>query len=195
MNINDINDDIKVPKNIWLSIFKHQMKLAQKYSEIEGMGDLLETLDNNINTIKGQKWIKDFAWRVTEELAEAQEAYDIGHDDHFHEELIDALHFLVELTIISGHVNYKPQVQKYIKYESNLWDVVYELGLMCNCLKNKPWKQSHMLTDKAKFTMHLNRAWVNFITTLYALNLKDEDIFKIYFKKNRVNQFRIRSKY
>jgi len=203
MNINDIKDTEEIPKNIWEAIFKKQLEVARKYQDIEGMGDLLDR-DDNIQTSNGQKWIKDFAWRTTEELAEAYEAvYQINGDTnaetyqellkHFKEELIDALHFLVEMTIIANHVNFKPHVVE--DEYPNPWKVVYELGLMCNTLKNKPWKQSQMLTDQTQFTKHLNNAWTNFYALLRKEVGSDEDIYNFYFKKNEVNKFRIRSKY
>jgi len=207
MNINNIKLEDKVfsdRKEIWVEIFKKQMALAEKYRDIEGMGDLLETTNDNVNTLKGQKWIKDFAWRVTEELAEAEEALTLIDEksnnsvenealtEHYKEELIDALHFLVELTIIAGHANYLPQAPDSIQEP---WDVVYELGLMCNTLKNKPWKQTQMLTDIPKFTLYLNNAW----KALYGILIQDigddQTIYNYYFKKNEVNKFRQRSKY
>jgi len=196
MNINDVTESINVPrtsKEIWVEIFKKQTELALKYKDIEKMGDLLDTTDNNINTAKGQKWIKDFAWRVTEELAEAYEARFVD-EVHYKEELIDALHFLVELTIIAGHRNYKP-TQFTDKYIPEAWDIVYQLGLMCNTLKNKPWKQTQMLTDKELFTKHLDFAWSYMYTLLLKELGRDEEIYLYYFKKNKVNQFRQRSKY
>jgi len=209
MNISDVKDTEKIPEDIWKEIFSKQMELAQKYKDIEGMGNLLETIDNNINTSKGQKWIKDFAWRVTEELAEAQEAHELmeehlSHEEggpnasdyytHYLEELIDALHFLVELTIIAGYVNFQP-TSSVTPGTTEPWDVVFPLGLMCNTLKNKPWKQTQMLTDRSDFEMYLNRAWDYLIALFRQEKLKNEDIYNLYFKKNSVNQFRIRSKY
>jgi dimeric dUTPase (all-alpha-NTP-PPase superfamily) len=205
MNINDFELIEEVPKNIWEAIFAKQMAVAQKYKDIENMGSLLEEKDN-INTANGQKWIKDFSWRVTEELAEAREAIlamsEVNPDDkelldqyekHYTEELIDALHFLTELSIIAGYdYNIVPEAEKV----ENEWDVVYQLGLMCNCLKNKPWKQTQMLTDKPKFEGYLKRTWAKMYGVLkFMSNMTDADIFNLYFKKNEVNKFRIRSKY
>lgn len=194
MNINDVTENIEVPENIWDAIFEKQIELAKKYSEIEGMGDLLYTVENNINTAKGQKWIKDFAWRFTEELAEAYEAKD-EDEEHYAEELIDALHFLVEMTIIAGYDEKIVTAYNIVGTEPLPWHSIYMLGLMCNTLKNKPWKQTQMLTDKPKFEKLLGLTWSNF---KYLLNNElgpDEVIFLYYFKKNAVNQFRQRSKY
>jgi len=203
MNIKDINETIEIPKAIWETIFKKQESLIEKYKEIEGMPTNVMSLDN-INTKRGQIMLKDFAWRVTEELAEAYETIpnmstcdiDEGQDfiEHFKEELIDALHFLVELTLLAGHVNFKPK-RINTPTVNNPWNVVYHLGLMCNTLKNKPWKQTQMLTDREKFTHHLDLAWSNFYELLQQEVGSDTDIYQYYFKKNKVNQFRQRSNY
>jgi dimeric dUTPase (all-alpha-NTP-PPase superfamily) len=202
MNIKDVSEEIKIPDNIWIEIFNKQWELAQKYKEIESMGTLLETTEHNIDTAVGQRWIKDFCWRVTEELAEAQEASiiyaDIGDEDallHYKEELIDALHFLVEMTQIAG---YDYTIAKYtmsIDSSMSTWsDVVYSMGLMCNTLKNKPWKQTQMLTDRNKFKGYLEDTWDHMINLLLS-RMDEEEIYLFYFKKNKVNQFRQRSKY
>lgn len=215
MNINDFRSPTTRPGTfdaIWEEIFKKQMSLAKKYMKIEDMGNLFETLDTNVDTAKGQRWIKDFAWRVTEELAEAFEALETEVDpedkdydkiiidcvEHYKEELADALHFLVELTIIAGH-NYEILINlKEKKYElkhTTAWPTIYNLGLMCNTLKNKPWKQTQMLTDRVMFEKYLITTWQVFIMLLtFSMGTK-EDIYDYYFKKNEVNQFRQRSKY
>lgn len=200
MNINDIEKPEDVPQDfdtVISNIFEKQNEIALKYAEIEGMGDLLQTIENNVDTAKGQKWIKDFAWRVTEELAEAFES--VEHKDHFIEELIDGIHFLTELSIIAG---FKPaDIREKDVYSApygthdNGWEVVYNLGIMCNCLKNKPWKQTQMLTDRPKFFGLLKKVWSEYLFLLRGNSLSWGDVWVYYFKKNEVNKFRIRSKY
>lgn len=206
MNINDFDKPEEMPENIWKAIFDKQRELAEKYKVIEGMGTLLEEKDN-INTAFGQKWIKDFSWRVTEEITEALEAKKLLDPDsdeldtsqeylHYTEEMIDALHFLTELTIIAGYDEklFTGSVLPELT-EDNEWEIVYQLGLMCNCLKNKPWKQTQMFTDKPKFEKYLRQAWLSYIVVMYEQDISIQDIYNLYFKKNSVNQFRIRSKY
>jgi len=209
MNINNVSTPTEVPEDIWKAIFDKQWELAKKYEDIEDMGTLLFDLETNIDTANGQKWIKDFAWRVTEELTEAQEAIQLFTDaaedkdyplantclQHYVEELIDALHFLTELTLIAG---YREEIIEDVWPDSDNtlgWEnVVYYLGLMCNCLKNKPWKQTQMLTDRVKFKTYLDNAWFSLLSVL-AQRVNKDQVYLYYFKKNAVNQFRIRSKY
>jgi len=204
LNINDVEDPKDIPDDIWEAIFIKQNELAEKYSDIEGMGDLLQTKKNNINTAKGQKWLKDFAWRVTEEIAEAWEAYDMIEepDDqyqlHFKEELADALHFLVELTIIAGYdESIVPPIEGTVLADEDTepWSTIYNMGLMCNTLKNKPWKQTQMLTDRNEFEKYLKKTWEQFSKLIYYHIGEEDEIYNFYFKKNAVNKFRQRSKY
>lgn len=199
MNINNVTENIEVPdtfEGIWKSIFAKQTELLEKYKEIEKMPDNILELDN-INTQRGQILIKDFAWRVTEELAEAWEAKEIN-EEHFKEELADALHFLVELTIIAGYNStflVNPEGALIADKDTEAWAIVYNLGLMCNTLKNKPWKQSQMLTDEPKFKEYLQKAWLALLKLLYWYMGSYNQIYLYYFKKHKVNEFRVRSKY
>ncbi len=95
------------------AIFEHQHKLAVKFNEIEDRNGLLicKDIPVNLHDRFGQDRLKSFAWRVTEELAEAMgclknRAWKLTHyqtdEDHYYEEIIDALHFFVELMILSG---------------------------------------------------------------------------------------------
>lgn len=216
MNVNDIKSE-EVPQDIWKAIFEKQLQLAHKYTDIEEMGDLLETTDSNVDTQKGQIWIKDFSWRVTEELTEADEALKemnkivhVTEEDeqkevellqHYQEELIDGLHFLTELSIIAGFDEMLVYTSSkfnevFVDFPAESYDVIYHLGLMCNCLKNKKWKQSQMLTDRPKFINYLMMVWASMISLLESAGLdSNEKIYDIYTRKNGVNNFRIRSKY
>ncbi len=205
MNINDFDKPNEYPLDLIKAMFDKQQELAIKYQEIEKMGNLLKETHLNIDTANGQKWIKDFAWRVTEEICEAKEAYEFAlqneddkdcfdiHYDHYIEELIDALHFLIELTIISGY-NHLIVPRNY-QETKEIFEPVYYLGLMCNCLKNKPWKQSQMLTDRPKFESYLEKTWSALLGIFNDEGLSLKEVYDYYFKKNAVNQFRQRSKY
>ena len=217
VNINDFKDADKIPDDITKAIFEHQMTLAKKYVEIENMGTLLEgDRSLNIQTKEGQLWIKEFAWRVTEELCESIEpvientdTLTEEHEKHYKEELADALHFFVEMCIIAGvEANELVKIEGIpmeadialddiglMELQARHFDVVYYLGLMCNTLKNKRWKQSQIMTDIPKFKKYLILAWVSLITCFKEAQMTDADIYNFYHKKNEVNQFRQRSKY
>jgi hypothetical protein len=126
LNINDIEAG-ECQVNSLADIFEHQHALYLKYKEIEGMDWEGDTV--SIHTLNGQRWLKDFLWRTTEELTESYESLmaaadendswregvdgaivrvegnkeaQAGHRDHCTEELADALHFFVEFCILAG---------------------------------------------------------------------------------------------
>lgn len=216
MNITHaIKENVKGDKLI--AIFNRQKELMEKYHDIEKRSGLLQTEECpiNLDDKRGQARIKDFAWRVTEEVGEALESFVYEHNElHFKEELIDGLHFLTELTILSG-LNETEIIEgeegKYLETLVNGWEEVWKyssptidtlvtkfichLGMMCNCLKNKPWKQSHMRTDKNNFYDLLKKVWKDYIALLVYANMDAEAITEIYLKKSQVNKFRQRSNY
>lgn len=257
MNIKDsVSEEIKGCKLI--AIFNRQEELMEKYHHIEAKSGLCQTEDCpvNLHDMRGQARLKDFSWRVTEEVAEAMEAlpqiarlieeqdnldiltmnkeeyYDKmlkisqeieDHLLHFKEELVDALHFLTEKTILEGlkpnslvtlvetltHIEYVEDTEDYLDYlfrvaetiapirglEEEYADFITHLGLTCNCLKNKPWKQSQMATDTQKYFTQASKTWVHFIRLLIVSGLSPQSTADFYLKKSQVNKFRQRSNY
>ena len=200
------------------AIFTRQKSLMDKYHDIELKSGLMQTEDCpvNLDDKRGQARIKDFSWRVTEELGEALDAK--ATKDHYQEELIDGLHFLTELTILAGkdYHNLLPEgtalyskdrledlvenAKECISQNGdnlNYWvsKFIENLGMMCNCLKNKPWKQSMMKTDRNAFYGRLAEVWVLYITILVVSGMDADSIVTTYLKKSQVNKFRIRSAY
>ena len=202
------------------AIFNRQKELMDKYHDIEKRSGLLQTEDCpiNLDDKKGQARIKDFSWRIIEEVGEALDAYYARDDVHFVEELIDGLHFLTELTILSGFdlcEKYKVKEGEIntdgldilfvegkhrritkgdIRITQDVTELVMQLGMMCNCLKNKPWKQTNMLTDKENFYKHLEEVWKVYFSLL-SVKMFANDIVNVYMKKSQVNKFRQRSNY
>jgi len=200
MNIENVeSNEINVQEPM-KKIFDKQLELMNKYKEIEG----LPTWPLNLDLFEHQKIIKDFKQRGMEEIAEAIEAFRQGEDLHFKEELIDALHFFVELNILSGkYCDFFLEEEKKVKGGKLSIQTIYynygvlaeKYGLLCNTLKNKPWKQTQMRTDQTKFYTLLKKAFNQFKVFLHSCGLTNDDIYNLYFRKHKVNEFRIRSKY
>jgi len=210
MNINDFDAPEFTPD--WLKdIFERQTQLIEKYAEIEGM----PTYPFSPHTREGQKWFKDFMWRVTEEIGESYEAYaenlktddpeqSKAHATHQLEELIDALHFLVELVILTGKDwewarDQLDNAEVILPADATMgdayWLPVYWLGMVGNTLKNKPWKQTEMPTDENKFYTNLGRAFTSLFITMACIGADEPKVYDFYTRKHQVNQFRQRSKY
>ena len=210
MNITHAKKE-KTNKESLRAIFDRQKELMEKYHDIEFKSGLMQTEDCpvNLDDKRGQARIKDFSWRITEEVGEALDAIENESGEsallHFHEELVDGLHFLTEMTILTGYDLPEYTTLKDLIEEGSYRDCytlndlvsdhVMYLGMMCNCLKNKPWKQSMMKTNKENFYKHLKLVWSNYIAILTFQDLTEEEITDLYLRKSQVNQFRQRSNY
>jgi len=139
MNIEDVGGiEIREGEDKLDAIFARQKELMEKYHEIEKASGLLQTeeIPVDMDSPAGQARLKDFAWRVTEELGEAM-----------------------------------------------------------NCLKQKPWKQTHMETDTIHYMEEIVDAFHFFIELCILSGLNADDLTIFYLKKSEVNKFRQRSKY
>ena len=210
MNITHAKKE-KTNKESLRAIFDRQKELMEKYHDIEFKSGLMQTEDCpvNLDDKRGQARIKDFAWRITEEVGEALDAITNESGEsallHFHEELVDGLHFLTEMTILTGYDLPEYTTLKDLIEEGSYRDCytlndlvsdhVMYLVMMCNCLKNKPWKQSMMKTNKENFYKHLKLVWSNYVAILTSQDLTEEEITDLYLRKSQVNQFRQRSNY
>lgn len=202
MNITHIKDSsIDVPENLIEGIFARQMELHMKYKEIEhksGIG--LAIVQGRPFSTDDPRWqyvIKDFAWRVTEEMAEAMEAHLLAHHLHETEELIDALHFYTELLIIVGIDS--DLIEGVLKrtHTYNFWSPVYMLGIACNFLKQKPWKSTHVVADSKRFRKKLVQGYIALINVILDRETIGDmhNLYMVYYKKSLVNQFRQDSNY
>ena len=210
MNITHAKKE-KTNKESLRAIFDRQKELMEKYHDIEFKSGLMQTEDCpvNLDDKRGQARIKDFSWRITEEVGESLDAITNESGEsallHFHEELVDGLHFLTEMTILTGYDLPEYTTLKDLIEEGSyrncytlndlVSDHVMYLGMMCNCLKNKPWKQSMMKTNKENFYKHLKLVWSNYVAILTSQDLTEEEITDLYLRKSQVNQFRQRSNY
>jgi dUTPase len=232
VNITDFN--VPIPEgDMLVTIFNHQRNLMDRYHPIEEANIGRSIYCTGVRDSSGKaKWFfagpldihnrtaqsrfKEFAWRITEEITEATLA--IGDETHYQEELIDALHFSVELMCLCGiseddlvchisatgrdkledlfsysHVKTDPSsiVLKILAYET-----VEKLGEACNRLKLKPWKTTAVLTDEKAFRQSLIEFFSNkLIALMKASGFDAKTLTACYLNKNAVNQFRIGSKY
>ncbi|MCK5614549.1 dUTP diphosphatase [Candidatus Pacearchaeota archaeon] len=204
MNNQEIYDQL--PTNLLEAIFEKQAESLAKYISIESASELLYTrkVPVNLQCRFGQAQLKDYAWRFTEELGEAAEAFNKSSIEDFHEELIDALHFLVGICILSDiwpkdlggdliDVPILPNTAR--ETESLIFRPIARLSLTMNCLKNKPWKQKHIDTDILKYREYLINTFHLFINTLFIQGLHPRDIYFAYCKKNKTNEKRREEKY
>lgn len=108
---------------------------------------------------------------------------------------------LLDVSVSDEQVKYLPGAKFYsdVLVEEDsckcLWDITYSLNISRNCLKNKPWKQTGVMTNEVLYQSKLVESFVSLIGYFSLLSITPEELYYIYFKKNKVNQFRIESKY
>ena len=237
MNIEDVKNAIVCPPVIIPTIFKLQYELMLKYEYIEkNNGIHVPKLPGHLDDRKIQYRLKDMFWRFTEEICEAAEEIElhpnafIGLTDwqkewagnsslrHFFEELVDALHFLTEASIIADisserierslsevilptdpegiiSINQTDPRSLVRQSDSIFFTLIRSVGLAANCLKNKPWKVSEMPTDINRFQEYLYQVWKDFFRMWAALGGSAKMLYILYAKKHTVNAWRQKTKY
>jgi len=238
VNVDDFKD-IEVPEGDKLElIFNRQRELMNKYHSVEeaNVGHKIPSSADEYGPHCGpldlqdrasQLQLKSFAWRITEEITEATLCLVSNEVDktHYQEELIDALHFTVEMLIMSGLDERTPFVKRLTDKVDRLyvlfsligeWDsgeldlnnavdqielrklaynFLEKIGEACNYLKLKPWKTTAMLTDVAAYRSCMKESFVQLIALLKASSFDSDSLVLMYLQKHSVNAFRIRSRY
>lgn len=229
MNVKDFDIEIP-PGDMMQTIFSHQRSLMDKYHSIEekNVGQPVPSAPSQYGPHSGaldiqdracQLHLKSFAWRITEELTEATLCLDgTPHFDevHYLEEIVDALHFSIELYAMSGcdtegrigvdtlefmfHAsNVDPVDLRYNGGQEKMRSIVYtcieKLGEGMNRLKLKPWKTTAQLTDIELYKGSITQFLLRFIDVAKASGFTARTLCAMYLNKNAVNQFRIRTNY
>lgn len=210
MDARDITETFELGgQPLTTALLREQDGLMNKYKEIEK----LPTWPLHLDIRENQTIIKDYIARVTEELVEAEEymrRINLGEDnlqELMQEELIDALHFYIDVILLVGKDKVRwdmeqsnIQMHEPIGLPFGLSDccneITYYLFVARNQLKNKPWKQSELPTDKEAFYEWVALAGQWFNIMFYAtLGWTKAEIYSNYMKKHTINVFRQDSKY
>jgi dimeric dUTPase (all-alpha-NTP-PPase superfamily) len=83
--------------------------------------------------------------------------------------------------------------QEYLK--SLIFRVIVELVEAADCLKNKLWKQTEVITDVEHFHEELVDGLHFYIELCIVLGIDASKLFELYFKKQEVNKWRQATKY
>lgn len=146
--------------------------------------------------------IKESAWRLTEELAEVIEANQFKKEENIREEMVDCLHFLIELSIISYFDSPTPTeetpcwLDKVFEEMSiaaagteggSLAEVIMRLGMSMNLLKNRPWKKTETPVYIIEYHGRLATLWQAFIVMCITVGFTSQTLYEGYFAKHQVN--------
>lgn len=108
--------------------------------------------------------------------------------------LSDSIMKGIDINLLKGGSNYN--ASEYLhSYREILWSITYHLNISRNFLRNKPWKQSQVFVNEQAYQEEVINSFIYLMGFLAYLGLTPKDIFYIYYKKNQVNRFRIKSKY
>ena len=198
--------EIKV-KNLIKSfedLYKYAKKQFIEYEKIEGIDNWKE-YSFSIDCSQDQLKFKDMLQiRCIEELTEATHALD--NEEHFYEEVTDSLNFFLSAYImldVDFNKLENPEniltgykcVWSHSQIKLLFYNIVDDIGDLCNLLKNRPWSQSNYLVSMYDFDIRLNKLWKTYWSVLSDLGLDKEDIFNMFEKKYQVNKWRIKTGY
>lgn len=178
-------------------IFEHQRQLMNKFHHIEvsnlperGFPDYDIPLD--LNNMRAQLRLKEFAARITEELVESKSAEDVAKAK---EEVIDAFHFLIEFYILIGidatTLKQADPIPDFFTGDTFTTVMAQLWGLM-NTLRYRPWKQKQPdPIHVGQFVQGCLGLWHRFTDIFVELDMTPDEVYAVYIGKNEVNHSRI----
>lgn len=209
MNTTEIK--IKGIINSFDDLYKYAKKQFLEYEKIEGIDDW-EEYDFSIDCSNDQMKFKDMLQiRCIEELTEATHALD--NKEHFYEEITDALNFFLSAYCMLGvdlHLFKNPEqmFDSFLRVKIDIdnhfdtylmknmfYDIVDDIGDLCNLLKNRPWAQSNYLVSMFDFDIRLHKLWETFWHVIATLIKTKEEVFEMFERKYLVNKWRINTGY
>ena len=75
------------------------------------------------------------------------------------------------------------------------WELSYHLSVARNYLKNKPWKQTGVMTDEQRYQEEVVIAFLELLGYFRYIGFTAESLLQLRYKKHLVCEFRIRSHY
>lgn len=181
-------------------IFLRQTELTNQFLRIErdnGLGDYHHIPFDVTNTY-AQKQLRATAWYMVEEIGEVLTA----PLETQQEEVIDVLHFLVELLICSGitpeqiYPASKDKLSDLFLNHSHIYEnsceyLIETLAIAVHHLKAKPWKANPKETLVTIYQNDLVQVLFAFIEFAGFYGLTPDSLYNIYMGKANVNQKRI----
>ena len=76
-----------------------------------------------------------------------------------------------------------------------LWEVIYELNKARNFLKCRPWKQTSVMTKEIEFQESLVKSFYLYMGFLALNGFTTQGLFRLFFKKQRINLWRQQTNY
>lgn len=112
---------------------------------------------------------------------------------YLHESDPDDEEITPENFVESMRYYYHMAVDPTCEFSSSAFEMLSLLGRFGNALKNRPWRQTKVLTDESKALTLLADSILTFFGFIRLFG--GVDILKFIYMKQKVNEFRIRSNY
>ena len=76
-----------------------------------------------------------------------------------------------------------------------LWQVVYQLNIARNLLKNRPWKQTQVMSKEVDYQEAIVKALLMYLGFLAVQGFNSESLFGLFYRKQQLNLWRQRTNY
>lgn len=84
---------------------------------------------------------------------------------------------------------------KHILEINLLWEVVYQLNITRNLLKNRPWKQTQIMTKEIEYQESLVKSFIMYLGFLALYDFDPEKLYNLFRCKQTLNLWRIKTGY
>lgn len=169
-----------------------------------------------------QEEFRLLAWRFTEEMVEAMETFEnLAPRLAYHEEISDALHFLIELCIATG-ISYTDLITGMAGtthegtsfgpgpgedsldfvfsrvsldpiYSARWYAPIRSISMAMMQLRQRPWRTDDRESNQPRFLLMMHATFYAFVNTCVRTGMNAEDLHRAYFAKAKINDERTAS--
>lgn len=76
-----------------------------------------------------------------------------------------------------------------------LWQVTYQLNIARNLLKNRPWKQTQVMSKEVDYQEAIVKSFLMYLGFLTINGFDDHSLFMLFYRKQQLNLWRQRTGY
>lgn len=167
----------------------------------------------DLRTVEGQMSFKICYGELVEEVTELYEYVMTGRLKKEYlpgimDEVVDILNFSTQMAIRTGFTsniikadigNFPSTIPLIHKDHHSigfqLMNCIYRFGMVCNLLKNRPWKRSQFPLDRYEFEKRFSVAYNYLIFTIAGFNIEEKLLEKAILDKHKKIIFRQKSGY
>jgi hypothetical protein len=76
-----------------------------------------------------------------------------------------------------------------------LWQITHQLNITRNLLKNRPWKQTQVMSKELDYQEALVISFIMYLGFLASNGFDGSSLFELFYRKQQLNLWRINSNY